>query len=266
MTVVEMPPVRIWHTSKCFYPAVDMFNDSAPARKPLVVCLFPFSQLMVFTWLYRDKTVCAVCFYPLVSKISIKRNRLADAISNGVFIYLRPAREKEAQKKTGVNAVCRGRCNRKPDKPPQKAPKSVLFRKKKRHTLKTQVIAERNTLQIIGVREAKGAEHDFKVYKDTIGNGISKSIPLDADLGYQGIEAYRANSFIPIKSSKNHQLTKREKAYNKRLARRRAVIEHINCRIKTFRCMSYPYRGHFHNRHSLRMTLICGIINYDRRV
>jgi hypothetical protein len=59
-------------------------------------------------------------------------------------------------------------------------------------------------------------------------------------------------------------LTKREKAYNKRLAKRRVVIEHINGRIKTFRCMSYPYRGHCCNRHSLRMKLICGIINYDR--
>jgi hypothetical protein len=30
-------------------------------------------------------------------------------------------------------------------------------------------------------------EHDFKVYKDTIGNAVSSSIPLDAGLGYLGI-------------------------------------------------------------------------------
>jgi hypothetical protein len=132
--------------------------------------------------------------------------------------------------------------------------------------VKTQVIIERSRLQIIDVQEAKGSEHDFKVYKDTIGKDISNSIPLDGDLGYQGIEQYHANSFIPIKSSKNHQLSEREKAYNKRHARRRVVIEHVNGRIKTFRCMSYPYRGHCRNRHSLTMTLICGIINYDRLV
>jgi hypothetical protein len=128
------------------------------------------------------------------------------------------------------------------------------------------VIIERSTLQIIDVQEAKGSEHDFKVYKDTIGKGISSSIPLDADSGYQGIEEYHPNSFIPIKSSKNHQLTEEEKAYNKELAGRRVVIEHINGKIKTFKSMSYPYRGHCRNRHSLRMTLICGIINYDRLV
>jgi hypothetical protein len=129
--------------------------------------------------------------------------------------------------------------------------------------LKTQVIIERNSLQIIDVQEAKGSDHDFKVYKDTIGKNISNSIPFDADLGYVGIDKYHSNSFIPIKSSKNHQLNKREKVYNKRLSRRRVVIEHINGRIKTVRCRSYPYRGHCQNRHSLRMTLICAIINYD---
>jgi hypothetical protein len=84
----------------------------------------------------------------------------------------------------------------------------------------------------------RGSEHDFKVFKDTIGKGICNSIPFDADSGYQGIEAYHANSFISIKSSKNHHLTEEEKAYNKRLSQRRVVIEPINGKIKTFRCMS----------------------------
>jgi hypothetical protein len=118
----------------------------------------------------------------------------------------------------------------------------------------------------VDVQEAKGSEHDFKVYKDTIGKDISNSIPLDADSGYQGIEAYHPNSFIPVKSSKNHQLGEEEKSYNKELAGRRIIIEHMNAKIKTFKSMAHPYRGHFRNRQSLRMTLICGLINYDRRV
>jgi hypothetical protein len=104
------------------------------------------------------------------------------------------------------------------------------------------------------------------VYKETIGKGVSNSIGLDADSGYRGIEAYHANSFIPVTRSKNHQLNRGEKAYNKRLSRRRVVIEHITGKIKTFKSMAYPYRGHYCNRHSLRMTLICGIINYDRKI
>jgi hypothetical protein len=125
---------------------------------------------------------------------------------------------------------------------------------------------ERDSRQIMDAEEAKGSEHDFKVFKDTVGKSVSNSIPLAADLGYQGIEEYHSNSFIPVKSSKKHELTVEEKAYNKGLASRRVVIEHTNGRIKVFKCMSYHYRGHYCNRHSLRMKLICGIINYDRLV
>jgi hypothetical protein len=115
-------------------------------------------------------------------------------------------------------------------------------------------------------RKPKGAGMISKYIKETIGVGISNSIPLDADSGYQGIREYHANSFIPVKSSKKHKLSKKEKGYNKKLSRRRVVIEHINAKIKTFKSMAYPYRGHCCNRHSLRMALICGIINYDRLV
>ena len=115
---------------------------------------------------------------------------------------------------------------------------------------------------IIDVRQAKGSVYDFKLYKDTIGKNVDEAILLQTDLGYLGIEKLHANSLIPIKESKNHKLTKREKVYNKKLARQRVVIEHINAKIKTFKIMSYPYRNH-RTRHFLIMSLICGIINYE---
>ncbi|MDR2096960.1 MAG: hypothetical protein LBP37_00400 [Spirochaetaceae bacterium] len=38
---------------------------------------------------------------------------------------------------------------------------------------------------------------------------------------------------MPKKAGKKHKLSKGEKAFNKRLARKRVVIEHVNARIKT---------------------------------
>ncbi|MHB9292562.1 putative IS5 family transposase IS1515 [Hollandina sp. SP2] len=120
-------------------------------------------------------------------------------------------------------------------------------------------------MNIIDIREAKGSEHDFKVYKDTIGKSVHERIRIDADLGYLGIEKLHKNSRIPKKTSKRHKLTKREKAYNKQLARERVVIEHVNAKIKTFKIMAYPYRNHC-KRHLLRMSLICGIINFELHI
>jgi len=117
-------------------------------------------------------------------------------------------------------------------------------------------------MQIIDARQAKGSDHDFKLFKDTISKSVSSSIPIDADSGYQELQKLQPNCRIPVKASKKHRLTKQEKAYNKRLSRKRAVIEDINAKIKTFKVMTHPYRNHC-NRHLLRMTLICGIINYE---
>jgi hypothetical protein len=114
----------------------------------------------------------------------------------------------------------------------------------------------------LAVSEAKGSVHDFQMYKDTIGKGIDKSILIRADLGYLGIEKLHENSQIPKKGTKLHKLNEGEKEYNKRLARKRVVIEHINAKIKTFKSMAYPYRNHC-RRHLLRMSLICCIINWE---
>ena len=85
---------------------------------------------------------------------------------------------------------------------------------------------------------------------------------MQTDLGYLGIEKLHANSQAPYKGSKSHKLTEREKAYNKRLARDRVVIERINAKIKTFKIMAHPYRNRC-KKHLLRMALICGIINFE---
>ena len=112
--------------------------------------------------------------------------------------------------------------------------------------------------------EGLGQEHDFSLYKRTIGSEIHKSIPVYVDLGYLGIDAFHANSKIPRKASKLHTLSDKDKAYNKRLAQKRVVVEHINAKIKTFKIMAYPYRNHC-KRHLLRASLICGIINFENR-
>jgi hypothetical protein len=52
--------------------------------------------------------------------------------------------------------------------------------------VKSRVIIERNTLEIIDVKEAKGSEHDFKVYKESIGSLVSNSIAIDGILDIQG--------------------------------------------------------------------------------
>jgi hypothetical protein len=124
------------------------------------------------------------------------------------------------------------------------------------------VIIERKNKKIADVREAAGSVHDFKLFKDSTGDSINETVGIDADPGCPGLEKPHGKSRIPKKASNCHKLARREKEHNTRLAPRRVVIEHINAKIKTFKSMSYPYRNH-RTRHLLRMSLICGIINFE---
>jgi hypothetical protein len=119
--------------------------------------------------------------------------------------------------------------------------------------------------EIIDVFEGNGSEHDFSLFKRTIGDSSRESLRMYADLGYVGIKKFHEKSKIPRKPSKNHKLGEKDKAYNKRLSRKRAGVEHINAKIKTFKIMAYPYRNR-RAGHKLRMSLVCGLINFDLRI
>ncbi len=126
------------------------------------------------------------------------------------------------------------------------------------------MVVDRETRRVVCVGQGKGGDHDFSLYKKTIGRRIHGGISVLADSGYQGLERLHANSRIPRKKSKSRPLSAAEKASNRRLSRERILVEHINAVIKVFKIMSYPYRNR-RRRHLLRMSLICGIINYETK-
>lgn len=82
------------------------------------------------------------------------------------------------------------------------------------------------------------------------------------DSGYQGIERYHANSYVPIKRPSKGRLTQREREYNRTLAQERMGIEHINRSLKIFRILSSRYRNR-RRRYGLRCNLIAAIYNYE---
>ncbi|GHV23781.1 hypothetical protein AGMMS49959_18030 [Planctomycetales bacterium] len=57
-------------------------------------------------------------------------------------------------------------------------------------------------------------------------------------------------------------MTAADKERNRRISRERIMVENINAVLKVFKIMAYPYRNH-RRRHRLRLSLLCGIINYD---
>jgi hypothetical protein len=82
------------------------------------------------------------------------------------------------------------------------------------------------------------------------------------DKGFQGICDIHANSIIPYKKPKNGTLTKEQKQFNRKLSKFRIFIEHVNRKMKRFKILQYRYRNK-QRKHLLRISLICGIYNFE---
>jgi len=68
--------------------------------------------------------------------------------------------------------------------------------------------------QIIDTRFAKGARHDFSLYKHSKAE-LPAAVECLADSGYQGLLDLHKNSRTPIKKPKGGELTEEQKQFNK---------------------------------------------------
>lgn len=91
---------------------------------------------------------------------------------------------------------------------------------------------------------------------------LCEMLILLADSGFQGIEHLHSACWIPKKKSKNNPLSIEDKRVNKALSHIRIRIEHVNRRLKRFRIFSCRYRNK-RMRHGLRMSLLCGVYNFE---
>ena len=138
----------------------------------------------------------------------------------------------------------------------------VYSGKKKRHTIKTQLMVNNQGIVIYKLRYKKGRRHDYDIYKEN-----HPSTPKDVlnvfDLGYLGVETdYPGQpSSIPIRKKKNIELSQEEKEYNKNHSKKRIVIEHTICRLKKYRIMSDIFRNKL-RKYNRISDIVTGLINY----
>lgn len=154
-----------------------------------------------------------------------------------------------------------------PTNRPRRGQKRYYSGKKKRHTIKHQVVVvrkkkrpgrggpQKRKVRIAAVSEASpGATHDKKVYDQSrleIPIGVSGT----GDTGYLGTRLQ-----VPTRKPRGRPLTRRQKAGNRRLARRRVVAEHGIGKMKVWRIAADRYRNP-RSRHTLMMKNVAGLHN-----
>jgi len=110
--------------------------------------------------------------------------------------------------------------------------------KKKRHTLKTQIVTDARG-EILEIDAGhRGPSSDKKLYEKS---GVAERYPKagkQADLGYQGAEGVA----VPHKKPRKGQLTEQQKEENRIQASGRVYVEHGIRRVKAFRIVRDEYR------------------------
>ncbi|HSF00005.1 MAG TPA: transposase family protein [Nitrososphaeraceae archaeon] len=145
----------------------------------------------------------------------------------------------------------------------KKRKKDYYSGKKKRHTVKTQLMVNKEgKILYKSNHHKKGRQHDYTVYKDEQPQTPSQ-VENVLDLGYLGCEKDfpTVKYSLPLKKKKDMELTEEQKEYNKNHSRQRVIIEHTICRIKKFCIMGTKYRNRL-KRYNHISDIVSGLVNY----
>lgn len=127
--------------------------------------------------------------------------------------------------------------------------------KKKRHTLKAQLVVEKTTGTIICVAHAAGRRQDFRLFKQS-------RVRLHPDTGYMGLQKLHGRTTMPKKCSKKNPLNKDDQQHNRTISQDRVPAEQVIGVMKRFKIVSDRYGNH-RKRFGLRFTLIAAVYNKD---
>ena len=148
-------------------------------------------------------------------------------------------------------------------RPVDKKRKKVYYSgKKKRHTVKTQLMVNNHGYVIHKTNHKRGCRHDYNIYKNN--HPVTpKQVVNVVDLGYLGIEKDFPEqlSSIPQRKKRNLDLSAEEMEYNKIHSKKRIVIEHAICRLKKYRILADVFRNRL-KKYNKVSDIVAGLINY----
>lgn len=140
------------------------------------------------------------------------------------------------------------------EQPSQKRPGSGYSGKKKKQTVKAQIVVTKKGVIKSVSKSIAGNVHDKKLYDQTKVY-TSKKVKKKGDLGYLGTVCE-----IPYKKQKHRELTQWQKDYNKQFSSERIIVEHVFAHLKKFQILAQKFRNPI-KKHSLIFKNIAGLRN-----
>lgn len=142
--------------------------------------------------------------------------------------------------------------------------KNYYSGKKKRHTVKTQIMVNKKGIILHKTKHRNGKQHDYDMFKKTGPPDIPPDVEVGVDRGYQGIKKDfpQMNVKIPVKKKKGVELSKKDKRYNKKLSKERVIVEHTIGKMKKFGIMGNTFRNRLKN-YDTKVSIVSGLVNFS---
>jgi len=139
--------------------------------------------------------------------------------------------------------------------------KAYYSGKKKRHSVKTQLVVNNFGIIIHKLGYKRGRRHDYDIYRVIL---LLQKRLLMYYLGYLGIERDfpQQLSSLPYRKKRNKDLSQEEKEHNKSHSRKRIVIEHTICRLKKYKIFADIFRNKL-RRYNKMSDIVSGLVNYQ---
>lgn len=222
-------------------------------------------MLLIYYRTYVSHAFLALLFG--VDDATVCRNfRTLEPLLAGIFRI--PERKVEMQPDEIHEAFFDG--TERPRNRPKKKQKRYYSGKKKRHTLKNQIVVvrkrkkagrrkdrqhQKRRLRVAAVSPTSpGKVHDKKVY-DRTGVRLPEGVAGYGDTGYQG-----TGLRTPVKKKPRQELTSRQRRGNRRISRKRIVVEHAIGKMKIWRIAGERFRNPT-RRHTLIIKNVAGLHN-----
>jgi hypothetical protein len=140
--------------------------------------------------------------------------------------------------------------------------------KKKRHTLKVQVVVDEETGAFVDVSASfPGPTADITVLKSScVLERLPEGIGMLGDLAYVGMEKLSpgVEASAPRRKPRGKPRPEEDIAYNKEFSRRRVKVEHSIGRMRRFKAVAEVDRHH-QRYHTGRVKAVAGLVNRQLR-
>jgi hypothetical protein len=121
-------------------------------------------------------------------------------------------------------------------------------------------------LTILFLSETSGGRTHDKRIVDTTPYPLPAGSRLLQDLGFLAFTLAQVEIIMPTKKPRGRALTRRQKAANRRIARRRVRLEHVNSSVKRCRIVQDTNRLRKAGVRDLVMEVCCALHNFRLRL